>query len=75
MAANESTPPLGASYELEAGRAMDFDGRQESWRDWAPRPKCCAEGIRVDDLMEWAAKRMAGIYNDELGGRESSEAR
>ena len=60
----------------KAGKACDFDGRQDNWHDWAFRFKRHVDGIRTgaEELMEWAATSSDEIKKDDLEFHSIPEA-
>ena len=66
----EKTTTAGTRPTLnqKAGKVSDFSGKPEEWSDWAFRFKCHVKAIQPgsEDVMEWAAKKMAEIELDDI---------
>ena len=65
-----TTTTTGARPTLSknAGKVSDFSGKPEEWSDWASRFKSHVKAIQPgsENVMEWAAKKMAEIELDEI---------
>ena len=75
-AAKQAGPSAKMNLSQKAGKVSDFDGRQDSWGDWAFRSKCHVDGIHAgaEEFMEWAAASSDEIKKDDLGFRNNPEA-
>ena len=66
----EKTTTTGTRPTLnqKAGKVSDFSGKPEEWSDWAFRFKSHVKAIQPgpEDVMEWAAKKMAEIELDDV---------
>ena len=75
-ASKQAGPNMKMGMSQKAGKVTDFDGRQDNWHDWAPRPKCHVDGIHAgaEELAEWAAARNHETHLDDLEHHNNPEA-
>ena len=75
-ASKQAAPSAKMNLSKKAGKVNDFDGRQDSWADWAFRFKCHVDGIHsgAEEFMEWAATQADEVKKEDLKQHHNSEA-